>query len=90
LLSTHFPKYALDFRLFQIKHHAARAARLSQNNTCSEQSIKYALKFARQGCVIRKHARIQVVLMADVRPGDLAYAGATDAFEMRGEENSLV
>jgi hypothetical protein len=81
LLSAHFPKYALDFGLFQIKHYTARAARLSQQNTRCEQSVKYALEFARQGCAIRKHARIQVVLVADVRPGDLAYARATHASE---------
>ena len=81
LLSTHFAKHALDFSLFQIKHYTARAARLSQYNTRSEQSIKHALKFARQGCFICKHARIEVVLAADVRPGDLAHTGATDASE---------
>jgi hypothetical protein len=26
LLSAHFPKYALDFHLFQIKHYAPRAS----------------------------------------------------------------
>jgi hypothetical protein len=41
LLSALFPKYALDFRLFQIKHYTARSARLSQYNTRSEQSVKY-------------------------------------------------
>jgi hypothetical protein len=81
LLPAHFPKYALDFRLFQIQHYAPCTARLSQYDTRSEQSIKHALKFARQRCAIRKHARIQVMLVADVRPWDLAYAGTTDAFE---------
>jgi hypothetical protein len=90
LLSAHVPKHPLDFRLFQIKHYAACAARLGQHNTRSEQSIKYALKFARQGCAIREHARIQVMLVADVRPRDLAYARTTDAFEQCGEENALV
>jgi len=85
LLSAHFPKYALDFSLFQIKHYTVRATRLSQYNARSEQSIKHALKLARQGCAIRKHARVQVVLVAHVCPGDLAYAGATHAFEQCGE-----
>jgi hypothetical protein len=76
--------------LFQIKRYTARAARLSQHDTRSEQSIKDALEFARQGCTIRKHARIQVVLVADVRPGDLAYAGTTHAPEQCGKEDSLV
>lgn len=90
LLSAHFPKYALDFSLFQIKHHTARAASLSQHYTRGEQSIEHALKFARQGRAVREHARIQVVLVADVRPWDFAYAGATDASEQCGEEDSLV
>jgi hypothetical protein len=67
-----------------------RATHLRQYDLHSEQSVKYALKFARQRCAIRKYAHIQVMLVADVRPGDLAYADTTDTSEQRGKENLLM
>jgi hypothetical protein len=58
---------------------------MCHDRVCKVKEIKgvvaVRVKFARQGCAIRKHACIQVMLVADVRPGDLAYAGATDASE---------
>jgi hypothetical protein len=38
LLSAHFPNYALDFRLFQIKHYTACAARLQHTQRAKHQA----------------------------------------------------
>ena len=52
-----------------------RTARVSASTT-------RAAGKAWQGYAIRKHVPIQVVLVTDVRPGNLAYTGATHASEI--------